>query len=122
MKAAIQLLILIASLAPAEIAWARQESSRMSGVEIVNCNQAKTKCLLVTSQDMIGSKFKQLHVFKSPTVELTVNGVKKTWMPTSGYIDLVENRIIFIQKLKDGSADEISYDLKTLAEHRIRIN
>jgi len=122
MKRAIPLLILIASLVLAEIAWASQDSSRMSGVKIVNCNKAKTKCLQVTSQDMLGSKLKQLHVFKSPTVELTVNGLKKTWTPTSGYIDLTEERIVFIQKQSDGSADELSYDLKTLAEHRTRIN
>ena len=71
---------------------------------------------------MIGSKLKQLHVFKGPRVELTKDGKLQKWQPTSGYIDISEGRIVFITRLPNGSAEEKSFDLQSLTEKVVRVD
>lgn len=89
----------------------------LSGVEMKSCRADGRKCLTVRSRKTTGSQLKTtLHVLEEPELALEdrKSGKVTVMKARTGFLDIDMNQVVLVEKRRDGSVKETSYDLKTL--------
>lgn len=88
----------------------------MTGAEISVCRAETSECLIATSARTTGAMMRDLHRMRSPKVRIEnrKTGKVTVFEGQSGYIDMDMEQLVVVNKMKDGSVVETSFNLKTL--------
>jgi predicted metalloprotease len=116
----VRVLILVVLSFVSQGSWS-SETNSMQKVFVNQCDETKSRCLRVESDKVSVSRAKHLYFFKNPTIHWTNSGKTLNLKPQAAYMDMSENRIVLLEKNKNGSATETSFDLTTLHEKKLVI-
>ena len=94
----------------------RNVESGFSNLELRSCTSTGEKCVVIKSIQTVGSKIKQIHRLKNPTIEIMDTKTKHSEVLTAatGYLDLAENKVSLYQRNAD-VLSEVTLNLETLS-------